>query len=178
MVIVLVTLNIHNTVHNSANAALRFSQHHQMSKQTEKSRATLSVSNHLKNWQRNMENMSSFRSLGDIPSKYHPIFSPIKHFNRVQSEVFDDVIKTSEFDIHTHNLLQHSPGRLEFSTFFIISFNFSANFLFFKEKHIVVSAPTGSGKTKIFELAIVELLMSLERTDCEMQNVKIVYGKH
>lgn len=44
------------------------------------------------------------------------------------------------------------------------------------EKHIVVSAPTGSGKTKIFELAIVELLMSLEPATCEAANAKIIYG--
>lgn len=44
------------------------------------------------------------------------------------------------------------------------------------EKHIVVSAPTGSGKTKIFELAIVELLKSLEPANCKTSNVKIVYG--
>ncbi|XP_055297358.1 probable ATP-dependent DNA helicase HFM1 [Sitodiplosis mosellana] len=81
--------------------------------------------------------MSSLRDLTDIPAKYRSIFSPIRQFNRVQSEIFDDVFRT--------------------------------------KKHIVVSAPTGSGKTAIFELAIVNLLMSLEQTNCNTESVKIVY---
>lgn len=40
----------------------------------------------------------------------------------------------------------------------------------------MVSAPTGSGKTKIFEMAIVELLMSLEQAHYKTDNVKIIYG--
>lgn len=41
--------------------------------------------------------MSSLRNLNDIPAKYRSIFSSIKQFNRVQSEVFDDVFQTGEF---------------------------------------------------------------------------------
>lgn len=44
------------------------------------------------------------------------------------------------------------------------------------ENDIVVSAPTGSGKTVVFEMAIVELLMRLEQANCDTCNVKIVYG--
>lgn len=45
-------------------------------------------------------------------------------------------------------------------------------------KHIVVSAPTGSGKTVLFELAIVHLLMSLELAKLNTKTVKIVYGEY
>lgn len=53
------------------------------------------------------------------------------------------------------------------------------NLLLFQRigKHMVISAPTGSGKTKIFELAIVKLLLDLERTGSDRKDVKIVYGK-
>lgn len=44
-------------------------------------------------------------------------------------------------------------------------------------KNLVVSAPTGSGKTILFELAIVELLISLEQQNIPEHKVKIVYGK-
>lgn len=43
--------------------------------------------------------MSSLRGFEDIPIKYRPIFSPIKNFNHVQSEVLDDVLKTSKFNL-------------------------------------------------------------------------------
>lgn len=46
------------------------------------------------------------------------------------------------------------------------------------ERDIVVSSPTGSGKTAIFELAIVELLIGLEQTYCDTNDVKIVYGTY
>lgn len=47
--------------------------------------------------------------------------------------------------------------------------------------HIIVSAPTGSGKTIVLELAIVELLTYLAKisyhVDEETTNLKIIYGK-
>lgn len=39
---------------------------------------------------------------------------------------------------------------------------------------LVVSAPTGSGKTVLFELAIVRLMMQLAEN---ISQAKIVYGK-
>lgn len=106
--------------------------------------------------------MPKFRDLSEIPTKYRSIFSHINQFNHVQSEVFDDVLKTSKFSIMF--------GLTDIK--FIVISNFPNEI----EKHIVVSAPTGSGKTKIFELAIVELLMSLEPANCETSNAKIIYG--
>jgi ATP-dependent DNA helicase HFM1/MER3 len=48
--------------------------------------------------------------------------------------------------------------------------------LCFTDASIVVSAPTGSGKTVIFELAIIRLLVKLE--DMEFTGeYKIVYSK-
>ena len=44
----------------------------------------------------------------------------------------------------------------------------------YTDKHIVTSAPTGSGKTVIFELAIVRILIQLNVT---INSLKIVYGK-
>lgn len=44
--------------------------------------------------------------------------------------------------------------------------------------NIVVSAPSGSGKTVIFELAIIELLIFLERTGSQMTDYKIIHGKY
>lgn len=48
------------------------------------------------------------------------------------------------------------------------------------DNHLIVSAPTGSGKTTILELAIVELLIYLEsisyNIDRNADKVKIIYG--
>lgn len=43
----------------------------------------------------------------------------------------------------------------------------------YEDRPMVTSAPTGSGKTVIFELAIVRLLMQLEG---KMDSAKIIYG--
>lgn len=43
--------------------------------------------------------------------------------------------------------------------------------------HLIVSAPTGSGKTTILELAIVELLIYVENISYNIDDIKIVYGK-
>jgi len=40
-----------------------------------------------------------------------------------------------------------------------------------------VSAPTGSGKTVIFELAVIRLLQKIEKYPSDLQNSKIIYGK-
>lgn len=47
----------------------------------------------------------------------------------------------------------------------------------YSETDIVLSAPTGSGKTLVFELAIVELLMRVENAGIDKMDVKIIYGK-
>lgn len=44
----------------------------------------------------------------------------------------------------------------------------------YTDSPMVVSAPTGSGKTVLFELAIVRLLMQIGE---QMSSAKIVYGK-
>lgn len=48
---------------------------------------------------------------------------------------------------------------------------------FFSDKSLVVSAPTGSGKTVLLELAIVRLLMVLEELKYT-GDFKIVYSKY
>lgn len=45
---------------------------------------------------------------------------------------------------------------------------------YFVDDSIVVSAPTGSGKTAIFELAIVKLLM---KKNSDNERFKIIYSK-
>lgn len=45
------------------------------------------------------------------------------------------------------------------------------------DKSIVVCAPTGSGKTVIFEMAIVQLLMELEDKNYT-DDFKIIYSKY
>nr|CAD7425700.1 unnamed protein product [Timema monikensis] len=47
---------------------------------------------------------------------------------------------------------------------------------FFADSSVVVSAPTGSGKTAIFELAIVQLLTKMDDMN-DSQNFKIVYSR-
>lgn len=43
--------------------------------------------------------------------------------------------------------------------------------------HLVVGAPTGCGKTVIFELAIIELLTHFERVGKnKLKQFKIIYG--
>lgn len=45
--------------------------------------------------------------------------------------------------------------------------------VFHSDSHIIVSAPTGSGKTVIFELAIIQLIESLKNPD-----FTIIYCKY
>jgi len=40
-----------------------------------------------------------------------------------------------------------------------------------------VSSPTGSGKTVIFELAIINFLETFEKLPNSLANFKIIYGK-
>lgn len=63
--------------------------------------------------------------------------------------------------------------------------SYSYNFLFYNnfytcvfnlDTSIVVSAPTGSGKTVIFELAIIRLLMEAEENN-DIADIKIIYSK-
>lgn len=44
------------------------------------------------------------------------------------------------------------------------------------DNHLVVGAPTGCGKTVIFELAIIELLIHLDRVGNGLKKFKIIYG--
>ena len=57
-------------------------------------------------------------------------------------------------------------------------FNFIQSKVFddvmYTDTHLVTSAPTGSGKTVIFELAIVRILMTMADS---FNSLKIVYGK-
>lgn len=50
------------------------------------------------------------------------------------------------------------------------------HFLLFLDNHVVVSAPTGSGKTVVFELAIIRLLHNIQFRGND-PSFKIVYGK-
>lgn len=49
--------------------------------------------------------------------------------------------------------------------------------LFLLDDHIVVCAATGSGKTIVFELAIVKLLVSLDQLNCTKDDIKVIYGE-
>lgn len=42
------------------------------------------------------------------------------------------------------------------------------------DESMVVSAPTGSGKTVVFELAIIRLLQT--HMDCEEKSFKVIYS--
>lgn len=48
---------------------------------------------------------------------------------------------------------------------------------FFTDKSLVVCAPTGSGKTVVFEMAIVQLLMEMEEKN-STEDFKIIYSKY
>lgn len=49
--------------------------------------------------------------------------------------------------------------------------------MYVQDKSMVVSSPTGSGKTVIFELAIIRYLETLEKFPQSLENSKIIYGK-
>lgn len=48
--------------------------------------------------------------------------------------------------------------------------------VYIQDNSVVVSSPTGSGKTVIFELAIIRFLETLDKSN-HLQNFKIIYGK-
>jgi len=49
--------------------------------------------------------------------------------------------------------------------------------VYIQDKSVVVSSPTGSGKTVIFELAIIRFLETFDKFSNNIQNFKIIYGK-
>jgi len=49
--------------------------------------------------------------------------------------------------------------------------------VYIQDNSVVVSSPTGSGKTVIFELAIIRFLETLDKFSNHLQNFKIIYGK-
>lgn len=95
---------------------------------------------------------------------YRSVFEPLDVFNAVQSEVMDDVLYSGTFNLQSR--FDRSCSELQSVS----------------DNHIIVSAPTGSGKTTILELAIVQLLIHLEsisyKIDGDGKNIKIVYGKY
>ena len=56
----------------------------------------------------------------------------------------------------------------------LTSFLFPPDKVLYTDLPLVLSAPTGSGKTVVFELAIVRLL---QQTGQQISSVKIVYGE-
>ena len=71
-------------------------------------------------------------------------------------------------DLHVHLMLYYTRGNA-------ISFAYLMKVMY-TDHPLVVSAPTGSGKTAVFELAIVRLLMQTSMQ--QMYSIKIVYGRH
>lgn len=57
---------------------------------------------------------------------------------------------------------------------FICVSNLRNNYFVVSDNSLVVSAPTGSGKTAIFELAIINLLMKMKNMN--EKYFKIIYG--
>jgi len=96
--------------------------------------STKGVSPHINNpndSQIKAKDTSNLVAVSRLPQKYRSVFSKFEYFNDVQSEVYEDVMETSD--------------------------------------PIVISAPTGCGKTALFELAIICHLMK------RMANSKMVY---
>ena len=69
----------------------------------------------------------------------------------------------------TQNSHQKSPSAPYGHPFSILPFQ-----VLYTDKHMVVCAPTGSGKTAVFELAIVRLLIAMGPNAAR---AKIVYSK-
>ncbi len=82
---------------------------------------------------------------------YRSVFKNYSHFNVVQSKVFDDV---SFIPVCVHSINSFAQ-------------------VMYTDRPLVTSAPTGSGKTVIFELAIIRLLVQLGG---QMASAKIIYG--
>ena len=72
----------------------------------------------------------------------------------------------SVVELWTANIKSYSCLKLLLTWMFILQ-------VMYTDRPLVVCAPTGSGKTVIFELAIIRLLMS---TGVDIRNVKIVYS--
>ncbi len=84
---------------------------------------------------------------------YRSVFKNYSHFNLVQSKVFDDV---SFITVCVRSILLYLFAQVMYT-----------------DRPLVTSAPTGSGKTVIFELAIIRLLVQLGG---QMASAKIIYG--
>lgn len=83
----------------------------------------------------------------DLPSPYDRIFSKYTYFNEVQSAAFGDIFQSVSRINHNIRLID-----------------------IFKDDNVVVSSPTGSGKTALFELAICRLAHLNPASGC-----KIIY---
>ncbi len=84
------------------------------------------------------------RSVGEVDRRYSSVFS-FKYFNQMQTEAFDTIYNSS---------VSHD-----------------CQILVIEQMNAVVSSPTGSGKTVLFELAIIRLL----RTHTGGTRPKVVY---
>lgn len=96
------------------------------------------------------------RNIEEVPAKFRDVFSQYSQFNYIQSQVFEQTLYSG---LITPNLI-----------------NYLSKKLVFIDQSIVVAAPTASGKTAIFELAIIRFLLKTEDNPELLNMLKIIYG--
>ncbi len=89
------------------------------------------------------------------------------YFNVVQSKIFDDVSKVLISCVFV--------ARLDGVIFVVIEV-FPVFQVLYSDKAIVLSAPTGSGKTVMFELAIIRIL--IQQQSRPSSHYKVVYSEY
>lgn len=112
--------------------------------------------------------------------KFRSVFSEFPFFNYVQSKALDDVSnkkkkKTLYNSKESECLVTTCQNELSLGMSPGAHMCLVCSQVLYTSKNFVACAPTGSGKTVLFELAIIRLLME---TAEPWRDVKAVYSEH
>ena len=94
--------------------------------------------------------------MAELPRAFKPLFSGFKYFNGVQAEMLDFVLSTSESFVVSAWLPRRASRATRPRGFLRETFSHSC---VFPPLPALSGAPTGSGKTVLLELAIVQMLL-------------------
>ena len=134
-----------------------------------------------------------FRIQGVIPPFYQSVFKGLQVFNKMQSACLKSVVVTTmqllielNFDVRGTNFICFHKGILfrqlhscevRMIKYFVVVFHHQNIFITHTPLFFDLSAPTGSGKTLLMELAVVRHLINSNYHDSRQLSSRIIYSK-